>query len=76
MLAPRDTLDRAVRKNLIRSAAARTGVFLQLLRPADVGFAALTMNHDLRLINAGFGGASGAFFHGHRLLAAPNNLAP
>jgi MFS family permease len=42
---------------------------------ANIGVAALTMNHDLRLSTSAFGFAAGVFFIPYVLLEVPSNLA-
>src|SRR5216110_1838888 len=53
--------------------AALTYFFCYLDR-INVGFAALTMNKDIRLDAAWYGMASGAFFWGYVLFEVPSNI--
>jgi MFS transporter, ACS family, tartrate transporter len=71
-----DALDRALRKNLLRIVPLlAVAYFFNYIDRSNVGFAALTMNHDLGLSNAQFGAAAGSFFLGYCLLEVPSNLA-
>ncbi|CAB3804084.1 MFS transporter [Pararobbsia alpina] len=49
--------------------------FLSFLNRVNVGFAALTMNHDLGLTQAMFGIGAGIFFVGYIVFGMPSNLA-
>ncbi len=49
--------------------------FLSFLNRVNVGFAALTMNHDLGLTPATFGFGAGIFSAGYLLFGTPSNLA-
>ena len=49
--------------------------FIAILDRANVGVAALTMNHDLGLNASAFGLAAGVFFIPYVLLELPSNLA-
>jgi ACS family tartrate transporter-like MFS transporter len=76
LLAAPDPLTRAVRKNLLRVVPLlAVAYFFNYIDRSNVGFAALTMNHDLGLTNAQFGAAAGFFFLGYCLLEVPSNLA-
>src|SRR3984885_11167730 len=48
--------------------------FICYLDRANIGFAALTMNHDLALSSYIYGLGAGAFFWGYFLLEVPSNL--
>jgi ACS family tartrate transporter-like MFS transporter len=68
LLAAPDPLTRAVRKNLLRVVPLlAVAYFFNYIDRSNVGFAALTMNHDLGLTNAQFGAAAGFFFLGYCL---------
>ncbi len=76
LAAERDPLTRAVRKNLLRVVPLlAVAYFFNYIDRSNVGFAALTMNHDLGLTNTQFGSAAGFFFLGYCLLEVPSNLA-
>ena len=49
--------------------------FLSFLNRVNVGFAGLTMNHDIGLTPATFGFGAGIFFVGYILFGMPSNLA-
>jgi len=49
--------------------------FLSFLNRVNVGFAGLTMNHDIGLTPAMFGFGAGIFFVGYILFGMPSNLA-
>lgn len=49
--------------------------FVNYLDRTNVGFAALTMNHDLDLTATQFGFAAGIFYIGYCLFEVPSNLA-
>lgn len=49
--------------------------FLSFLNRVNVGFAGLTMNHDIGLTKAMFGVGAGIFFIGYILAGMPSNLA-
>jgi ACS family tartrate transporter-like MFS transporter len=49
--------------------------FLSFLNRVNVGFAGLTMNHDIGLSPAMFGFGAGIFFVGYILFGMPSNLA-
>ncbi|MGN6580477.1 MAG: MFS transporter [Bordetella sp.] len=49
--------------------------FLSFLNRVNVGFAGLTMNHDIGLTKAMFGVGAGVFFIGYILAGMPSNLA-
>ena len=69
-------LQSAIRKNLVRVVPILAiAYFFNYIDRTNVGFAALTMNHDLGLSNAEFGAAAGLFFVGYCLLEVPSNLA-
>jgi MFS transporter, ACS family, tartrate transporter len=69
-------LQSATRKNLIRVVPILALAYsFNYIDRTTVGFAALTMNHDLGLSNAEFGAAAGLFFVGYCLLEVPSNLA-
>jgi sugar phosphate permease len=51
------------------------GYVVSYIDRANVGFAALTMNHDLGLTASQFGFAAGTFYIGYCLLEVPSNLA-
>ncbi|WP_233847147.1 MFS transporter [Paraburkholderia sp. HD33-4] len=66
----------ASRKNLLRLVPLLAiGYFFNYIDRTNIGFAALTMNHDLGLTNTQFGAAAGMFFIGYCLLEVPSNLA-
>lgn len=70
------TLQSASRKNLLRLVPLLAiGYFFNYIDRTNIGFAALTMNHDLGLTNTQFGAAAGMFFIGYCLLEVPSNLA-
>jgi sugar phosphate permease len=50
------------------------GYLISFIDRANVGFAALQMNHDLGLSAAAFGFGSGLFFLSYALLEVPSNL--
>lgn len=50
--------------------------FLSFLNRVNVGFAGLTMNHDIGLTKAMFGFGAGIFFIGYIAAGMPSNLAP
>ncbi|MDE2007469.1 MAG: MFS transporter [Rhodospirillales bacterium] len=50
------------------------GYFCAYLDRVNVGFAGLTMNHDLGFTNAMFGFGAGIFFFGYFLFELPSNL--
>ncbi|NML30668.1 MFS transporter [Paraburkholderia antibiotica] len=69
-------LHSASRKNLLRLVPLLAiGYFFNYIDRTNIGFAALTMNHDLGLTNTQFGAAAGMFFIGYCLLEVPSNLA-
>jgi MFS family permease len=69
-------LQSASRKNLLRLVPLLAiGYFFNYIDRTNIGFAALTMNHDLGLTNTQFGAAAGMFFIGYCLLEVPSNLA-
>jgi ACS family tartrate transporter-like MFS transporter len=49
--------------------------FLSFLNRVNVGFAALTMNHDIGLTQSMFGVGAGIFFVGYIVFGMPSNLA-
>ena len=60
LVAIQSPLDRAVRKNLLRVVPLlAVAYFFNYIDRSNVGFAALTMNHDLGLTNTQFGTAAG-----------------
>ncbi|OLL33265.1 hypothetical protein BTH42_02540 [Burkholderia sp. SRS-W-2-2016] len=74
--AAESALQSASRKNLLRLVPLLAiGYFFNYIDRTNIGFAALTMNHDLGLTNSQFGAAAGMFFIGYCLLEVPSNLA-
>ncbi|MBB3000766.1 sugar phosphate permease [Paraburkholderia tropica] len=68
--------ERAVRKASIRLLPVLLlGYIFSYLDRINVGFAALTMNHDLGLTSAQFGWGAGLFFVSYALCEVPSNLA-
>ena len=49
--------------------------FVSFLNRVNVGFAALTMNHDIGLTQSMFGVGAGIFFVGYIVFGMPSNLA-
>ncbi|APG09975.1 hypothetical protein BKD09_16745 [Bradyrhizobium japonicum] len=75
--ASRDALlNNAIRKNIVQLVPVLAiAYFFNYIDRTNVGFAALTMNHDIGLTNTQFGTAAGLFFVGYCLLEVPSNLA-
>ncbi|BAO94139.1 MFS transporter [Caballeronia insecticola] len=68
--------ERAVRKASIRLLPVLLlGYIFSYLDRINVGFAALTMNHDLGLTPAQFGWGAGLFFLSYAVCEVPSNLA-
>jgi MFS family permease len=66
----------AIRKNTRRLVPILAlAYFFSYIDRTNVGFAALTMNHDLRLTATQFGWAAGVFYIGYCIFEVPSNLA-
>lgn len=79
--APRDTRpDDDLGRRVIRKVTLRLVPFMGLLYfvnyldRTNIGFAKLTMNHDLGMTETAYGLASGLFFIGYLFLEVPSNL--
>ena len=74
------TVPEAMEQHVIRKLTIRIVPFIMLLYfvayldRVNVGFAALTMNHDVGLSQAAFGFGAGIFFLGYFLFEVPSNL--
>src|ERR1700733_13400413 len=66
----------ALRKNMLRLVPLLTiALVFNYVDRTSVGFAALTMNHDLGLSATQFGYGAGIMFAGYCLCEVPSNLA-
>lgn len=76
-LAAPDALERSVIRKVSRRITPFIIVlyFLSFLNRTNVGFAGLTMNHDIGLTQAMFGFGAGIFFVGYIAAGMPSNLA-
>jgi ACS family tartrate transporter-like MFS transporter len=67
---------RTTRKVFWRLIPACFGLYMiSYLDRANIGYAALQMNHDLALTSEAFGFAAGVFFLGYFLFEVPSNIA-
>jgi MFS transporter, ACS family, tartrate transporter len=76
-----ESTDSALETRVVRKISRRITpfiivlYFLSFLNRVNVGFAGLTMNHDIGLTKAMFGIGAGIFFIGYILAGMPSNLA-
>jgi ACS family tartrate transporter-like MFS transporter len=73
---PQPTLEKVVIRKLIWRIVPFIMLlyFVAYLDRVNVGFAALTMNHDIGLSQAAFGFGAGIFFIGYFIFEVPSNL--
>ncbi|PLZ01464.1 MFS transporter [Burkholderia sp. WAC0059] len=79
--AGQQAVDATLESNVVRKISRRITpfiivlYFLSFLNRVNVGFAGLTMNHDIGLTKAMFGVGAGIFFVGYIVAGMPSNLA-